>query len=89
MCSNLTIKEGKKIGEIIHFFGKIKIGIVKLTSLLKVGDNIRIIGGETDFDQSVQSIEIDKKKIDKAKKGDLIGLKFSQKVRKGYKIYKI
>ena len=85
----MTTKEGKKIGEITHFFGKMKVGIVKLSSVLSVGDNIRIIGGETDFDQSVQSIEIDKKKINKAKKGDLIGLKFSQKVRKGYKVYKI
>lgn len=85
----MIIKEGKKVGEITHFFGKIKVGVVKLSGILKVGDNIRVIGGETDFDQSVQSIEIDKKKVKKAKKGDLIGLSFSQKVRKGYKVYKI
>ena len=85
----MTTKEGKKIGEITHFYGKIKVGIIKLSSILKDGDNIRIIGGETDFDQSVQSIEIDGKKVDKAKKGDVVGLEFSQKVRKGHKIYKI
>ena len=85
----MTTKEGKKIGTITHFFGKMKVGVVKLCSVLSVGDNIRIIGGETDFDQSVQSIEVDKKKIKKAKKGDLVGLKFSQKVRKGYNVYKI
>ena len=85
----MTTKEGKKIGEITHFYGKIKVGIIKLSSILKDGDNIRIIGGETDFDQSVQSIEIDGKKVDKAKKGDVVGLEFSQKVRKGYKVYKI
>lgn len=85
----MTIKNKKQIGEIIHFFSKIKIGVVKLSGGLKIKDNIRIIGGETDFDQSVQSMEIDKKKIIKAKKGDLVGLKFSQKVKKGYKVYKI
>jgi len=85
----MATEEGKKIGEIIHFYSKIKVGIVQLSSGLEVGDNIRIIGGEVDFDQSVQSMEIDKKKVSKAKKGDSIGLEFSQKVRKGYKVYKI
>ena len=85
----MATKEGKKIGEITHFFSKIKVGIVKMLGILKVGDSIRILGGETDFDQSVQSIEIDGKKINKTKKGDLVGLKFSRKVRKGYKVYKI
>ena len=66
-----------------------KVGVVKMSNALSVGDNIRIVGGETDFDQSVQSMEVDNKKIDKAKKGDVVGLKFSQKVRKGYKVYKI
>ena len=85
----MATKKDKKIGVITHFFGKMKVGVVKLSSVLSVGDNIRVIGGETDFDQSVQSIEVDKKKIKKAKKGDLVGLKFTQKVRKGYKVYKI
>jgi len=79
----LAIKKNKKIGEITHFFGKIKVGIVKMTGILKVGDSIRILGGETDFDQSVQSIEIDGKKIKKTKKGDLVGLKFSLNVPLG------
>ncbi len=85
----MATKEGKKIGEVTHFYGKIKVGIVQLSSGLKAGDDIRIIGGEADFDQSVQSMEIDKKKVSKAKKGDSVGLEFSQKVRKGYKVYKI
>lgn len=85
----MTTNEGKKIGEITHFYGKIKVGIIKLSSALKDGDNIRIIGGETDFDQSVQSMEIEGKKVNKAQKGDVIGLEFSQKVREGYEVYKV
>ena len=85
----MSTKEGKKIGEITHFFGKMRVGVVKISNTLSIGDSIRIVGGETDFDQTVQSIEVDGKKINKTKKGDLVGLKFSQKVRKGYKVYKI
>ena len=78
------------IGEIIHYFGKIKVAIVKLNKGLKVGDAIRVIGGKgTDFKQKVKSMEIDYKKIQKAKPKDKIGLKLAKKAREGYKIYKI
>lgn len=81
--------EGKLIGKITHYFGNISVAVIKLTDKLKVGDNIRIIGGETDFNQVVDSMEIEHQKIEEAKKGDSVGLKVSQKVREDYKVYKI
>jgi len=54
-----------------------------------VADTIRIVGGMTDFTQTVESMEIEHKKVREAKKGDSIGLKVEQKVREGYKVYKI
>jgi hypothetical protein len=44
-------KEGKLIGKISHYFSKIEVAVIDLDSALKIGDTIRIIGGETDFDQ--------------------------------------
>jgi len=82
-------KEGKLIGKITHYFGHIEVAVIKLTSALKVGDTIRIIGGETDFEQTVGSMEVEHEKIEKAKSGDDVGLKVDQKVREGYKVYKI
>jgi U32 family peptidase len=81
-------EEGKLIGKISHYFGNIGVAVIDLSGQLKTGDNIRIIGGETDFTQTVGSMEIDKKKIDKAKSGDEVGLKVDQKVREDYKVYK-
>lgn len=84
------VKEGKLIGKVTHYFDKIKVAIIELDGPLNVGDKIRIIGGEsTDFDQIVESMEIDHKKIKKAKKGDPIGVETKEKVREGYKVYKI
>jgi len=84
------VKEGKLIGKVTHYFDKIKVAIIELEGPLSIGDNIRIIGGEsTDFDQTVESMEIDHKKIKKAKKGDPIGVEAKEKVREGYKVYKI
>ena len=84
------IKEGKLIGRITHYFDKIGVAVIELDAPLEVGDTIRIIGGEsTDFTQEVESMEVEHEKIKKAKKGDSIGLKVKEKVREGYKVYRI
>lgn len=82
--------EGKLIGKVTHYFSKIGVAVIELQDTLKVGDTIRIIGGEaTDFTQKVKSMEVEHKKIKQAKAGDSIGLKVKEKVREGYKVYKI
>ena len=81
-------KEEKPIGQITHYFSNIGVAVIKLSSPLSVGKKIRIVGGEsTDFEQEVDSMEADHKKIKKAKKGDEVGLKVKEKVREGYKVY--
>ena len=82
-------EEGKLIGKISHYFGNINVAVINLTDKLKIGDTIRIIGGQTDFNQTVDSIEVEHQKIQEAKKGDSVGLKVSQKVREDYKVYKL
>jgi len=82
-------EEGKLIGKITHYFGNIGVVVIELSDTLKVGETIRIVGGETDFTQTVDSMEIEHKKVEEAKAGDSIGLKVSQKVREGYKVYKL
>ena len=83
------LEEGKLIGKITHYFGNIGVAVIKLSDKLKVGDTIRIIGGETDFTQNVDSMEMEHQKIEEAKKGESIGLKVDQKVREDYKVYKL
>jgi len=90
MPENNLPEEGKLIGKITHYFGNIGVAVIELSGSLKVGDEIRIVGGEeTDFNQTVDSMEFEHKKIDKAKKGDSIGMKVNEKIREGYKVYKV
>ncbi len=82
--------EGKKIGEIIHYFGEIEVAIIKLSDSLKIGEKIRIAGGEdTDFTQEVSSMEIDYEEVESAKKGMEVGVKVKEKVREGYQVFKV
>lgn len=81
--------EQKQIGEVVHFFSNIGVAVIKLDDSLAVGDTIRIVGGEdTDFIQEVESMEAEHEKLEKANKGDEVGIKVKEKVRDGYKVYK-
>jgi len=83
-------KKDKLIGKISHYYGNIGVAVIDLSGALKVGDTIRIVGGEnTDFTQEVDSMEIDRKKIKTAKSGSSIGLKIKEKAREDYKVYKV
>ncbi len=79
----------KQIGKVSNYFAHIKVAAIKLTAGLKSGDKIRIVGGETDAKETVKSIQIQHDKVEKAKKGDEIGIKVKAKVRKGYKVFKV
>jgi putative protease len=77
------------IGEVTHYYDKIGVAIVKLSGRLKVGDTISIEGKTTNFQQKVQSIQIEHINVEQAGEGELIGLKVDQRVREGDKIYKV
>jgi len=83
-------EEGTLIGKITHYFSNINVAVIDLLSTLKEGDTIRITGGEnTDFNQKIDSMEVDHEKVSTAKKGDSVGLKVDEKVREGYNVYKV
>jgi translation elongation factor EF-1alpha len=83
-------KKEELIGKITHYFGKIEVGIVEITKgSLSVGDTIHIKGVATDFEQNIDSMQIEHEQIDKAKKGDVIGLKVKDKVKEEDEVYKV
>ncbi|MBU2052014.1 MAG: hypothetical protein U1C50_01280 [Patescibacteria group bacterium] len=77
----------KPIGEVIHFYDKILVAIVKLNGALKVGDTVKFKHGEDEFSQTIDSLELEHKKISSAKKGAEIGLKVDQPVKDKTKVY--
>ena len=81
--------EGKEIGRVFDYFERVGVIAIELSDGLRVGETIRIVGGETDFTEVVDSMQVEGKGIEKAKKGDRVGIKVSQRVHKGYKVYKV
>ena len=81
--------EKKIVGEVIHFFSNINVAVIKLSAALKKGDRISIEGATTNIQQDVSSMQVKHKEIESAKKGQEIGMKVSDRVREGDKVYKI
>ncbi|TSC53765.1 MAG: hypothetical protein LiPW39_97 [Parcubacteria group bacterium LiPW_39] len=81
--------EEKLIGKVTHYFGNISVGIIELDGKLKVGDKIHVKGSSTDFEQAVDSMQIEHQNVQEAKSGDAIGVKAAQKVKEGDSVYKI
>jgi putative protease len=78
----------EKIGEITHYFDKIGVAIVKLSAPLKVGDKIKVKGATTDFEQTVDSMQVDHQEVESAESGRELGIKVTEKAREGDDVLK-
>jgi len=79
----------KQIGKVIHYYDKINVAIVKLDDELKVGEEIKIVKGDTEFTQKVESMQVEHEPVQEAKKGSEVGMMVGQEVKKGAKVYKV
>jgi putative protease len=77
-----------EIGHISHFFSKISVAVIELAAPLAVGDTIVIKGPTTDFEQHVESMQIEHENVQRAEAGQSIGLKVAERVREKDVVYK-
>lgn len=76
------------IGTVTHYFGHLSVAAVTLTDTLRIGDRIHIHGHTTDFEQSVDSMEVDHAKVESARPGDDVALAVRDHVREHDRIYR-
>jgi putative protease len=80
----------EKIGVVEHFFSKVNVAAIKITSgELHVNDVIHILGATTDFTQKIDSMEINRNPVEKVTAGDDVGIKVKERVREHDFVYKI
>ena len=80
----------EEIGIITHYFSKINVGVLELsTGELRIGDTIHIKGHTTDFYQKVESMQVEHNAVDIAKKGEPVGIKVESPVRENDAVYKV
>jgi putative protease len=78
-----------EIGKISDFFAKPVVAGIELTATLEQDDKIHIKGHTTDMELIVDSMQINNVDVNQAKAGDAIGIKVSERVRRGDIVYKV
>ena len=77
------------IGKVSDFFARPVVAGIELTATMKVGDKLHIKGHTTDIEFAVDSMQINNVNVNEAKAGDAIGIKVSDRVRRGDTVYKV
>lgn len=77
------------VGKVTHYFGRIGVAVVKLTSPLSQGETIHFRGASTDFTQPVESMQIEHQPVREAKAGEEVAIKVMSRVREGDEVYKV
>lgn len=78
----------REIGTVIHYYGKLSVAVVKLHEPLAVQEKVIFRGATTEFEQGIESIQVDHQNIEMAGKGQEVAIKVKNKVRVGDRLYK-
>ena len=85
-----TAPSEDQLGKVVAFFRIPVVAVIKITrGELKTGDQIWIKGHTTDLKQTVGSLQVNHRPIQKAGKGDEVGLKISARARRGDRVYRL
>lgn len=79
----------ERIGEVEHYFEKINVIAFKLLKPLRIGEHILIESPKGLFEEKLSSMQINKKDVMGARKGDDIGIKIKFQPKAGGAIYKV
>lgn len=82
--------EEKEVGKVSDYFAKIQVAAVEITGDgLSVGDTIHIKGHTTDLTQKIESIQIEHEDVKTVSRGDSVGIKVEDRVRRRDVVYKV
>ncbi|MBI2846769.1 MAG: translation elongation factor-like protein [Chloroflexi bacterium] len=78
-----------EIGKVGDFFARPVVAGIDLTAPIKVGDVIHIKGHTTDIQMTVESMQVNNVNVQEASAGQSVGIKVSDRVRRGDTVYKV
>lgn len=82
--------EEKEIGKVLDYYAKIGVVAIEITEgEIKIGDILHFKGATTDFTQVIESMQIEHKPVEIARKGDKVGIKVKERVRPHDKVFKV
>ena len=84
----ISTTEERSVGILIQYFAKPEVAAIQLTDgEIKVGDTLRFKGTTTNFEQKIESMQIDRVPVQSAKTGQSVGIKVKERVRQHDKVF--
>jgi translation initiation factor IF-2 len=84
----ISTTEERSVGIVIQYFAKPEVAAIQLTDgEIKVGDTLRFKGATTNFEQKIESMQIDRAPVQSAKAGQSVGIKVKERVRQHDKVF--
>ncbi len=80
--------DGQSIGKVIHYYDKAGVAVVKLNEGLKIGDAIKVVKGENEFEMTVDSMQIDHRPVTECAAGSEVAIKVPTPIKVGALIYR-
>ena len=88
LCAVISTTEERSVGIVIQYFAKPEVAAIQLTDgEIKVGDTLRFKGATTNFEQKIESMQIDRVPVLSAKAGQSVGIKVKERVRQHDKVF--
>jgi putative protease len=75
------------VGRVSHYYTDLGVAALKLEAPLHKGDHLHIAGRTTDLSLTLDSVEINRKKVEVAYAGDDVAMKVPSRVRPGDSVY--
>ena len=79
----------KLLGTVIHYYGNLSVAVLDLKEQLTVKDLVAFRGATTDFEQEIESMQVDHQNIEVAGGGQEVAVKVKDKVRVGDSVYRV
>ncbi len=79
-----------QVGKVTHYFSKLHVAAIEVTGdVLHVGDTIHVKGHTSDFQQKVDSMQLDGIDVDEAEPGQNVGTTVVDHAREHDQVYKV
>ncbi len=71
------------VGKVIHFYDKISVAVIRLEKALKVGDKVKFVHGENEFEQTIESMQLEHAQVESGKKGQEVAVRVDKETKSG------
>ncbi len=77
------------VGTVTHYYKSLGVAAVEVSDSLEVGNTLHFRGHTTDFEQKIESIQVEHEQITKATQGQVVGLRVKDYVREHDQVYRV